>query len=519
MALPKPNIAMGRGEKGRLLMRYLVDDAPVAGCDFRSADLAGAELEGANLQGANLRGANLVGANLASADLLTVDLREAYLVEANLAGARLLELEGACLVSANLVGATLRAANLKRARLGCAVLPNADLRGADLRDASLQDARLEGADLMGADLRRTNLQGANLGEANLAARLEGASLVGARLVRAHLLRANLVAANLTRANLEEAILRDADLRMANVQMANLQRADMVRANLLGANLQGTNLQGADVSNATIDPETYKLSQWTPEVLADLHARGAAIGGLALELANAAKPGLVLYFRTGLSNLDQTAITAVLAAFEAMYQDSEVRLVGFENTGKRARIRLESSNEDHLAAIAEWLQSRPWESPWSSGAASSTELARLDIDGFFGSAVIDQLSFVVNRGEWMELWSKDGGQMVLVQRYQTAPSPARALWSLLVRAFTPPELERFITQSCVEVAHAVNWNGSREDVAHQVVMKLEDRGELNAPWFLALTTERPQRHSEVAFVASLFGIGGLATQAQLDADDP
>ncbi|MEN0060555.1 MAG: hypothetical protein AAGA48_00320 [Myxococcota bacterium] len=219
----------------------------------------------------------------------------------------------------------------------------------------------------------------------------------------------------------------------------------------------------------------------------------------------AKPGLTMYFRSGLKHLDQAAISTILAAFEARHPDANIRQAAFENTGKLAKIRLEAGHEDHLAAIAEWLIARPWEPTHPHPANDPTELARMDVDSFFGLKVAERLSFLVNRSDGMELWRKEGNDLILVRRYDTPPNPERELWRFLLH-FKPTELERLIAHSVPDARNAVDWSGSREDVAHRVVQALLDRNAITLQFFHVLADARPRLSEDVQFLASLYCFG-------------
>lgn len=107
---------------------------PLAGADFKLADLTGSHLSGADLRGADLRLADLRGARLRLADLS----------EANMEGC-------------NLSGAVLWDVDFRNANLTGALLDGAELWRADLRGANLKEVDLSGADLWGAEPWRAEL--------------------------------------------------------------------------------------------------------------------------------------------------------------------------------------------------------------------------------------------------------------------------------------------------------------------------------------------------------------------------
>ncbi|MEN0062284.1 MAG: pentapeptide repeat-containing protein [Myxococcota bacterium] len=385
------------------------------------------------------------------------------------------------------------------------VVAGASVDQLDFSRANLRGARLDGADLSGATLDRADLREASL---------RGASLTGTVLARSNLVRADLRRASLEKADLHNAHLLEANLEEASLYQANLSRADVVGANLSATNLRGVDLSTTQVRFAQITPETYRKSKWTFEELAELHERGASIGGLADELARAAKPGLTLYFRTGLSDLDHAAVLVLLHEFKVLHPDSDLRLAEFENTGTRARLNIRGSNEDHLALVAEWLQQRPWEPPSQTRPSSSNELVPLDTRPFAGPNA-EQISFVWDRTGRMELWRRVSNRLVRLKTYNNDPPSALLLhYRLLVTAFTPSELERLVPLHRADVALEVNFSGSSKAVASQVASVME-RCVVSLDWFRVLMTERPLLAGQIAFVAATYGFQdmGLIETAQ------
>lgn len=172
--------------------------------------------------------------HLEEAYLAGVDFREAYLIGANL---RKINLSKADLTRADLTGANLENANLRGINLS-----EASLRNANLTHANLEDAVLQKSDLSMANLTYTNLVEANLSETSLMLANHDIRHYGPFYSGYQPAGMNLEGADLRRANLSGADLSDADLRMFDLRGANLSEANLTRTNLTGANLAGVNLR-------------------------------------------------------------------------------------------------------------------------------------------------------------------------------------------------------------------------------------------------------------------------------------
>ncbi|MEN0066388.1 MAG: pentapeptide repeat-containing protein [Myxococcota bacterium] len=438
--LPKPHDGMTPEEKGELLKRYVATGERFFwGLDFNYADLTGAHLSRADLSRADLRGANLIGADLGGANL----------VEANL--------KGAGFFGAKLAGAIVRAVDLGTTNL---------LSGADLSRLNLEGITLAGVDLTSTQFRGTNLR---------------------------------------KADLSNSILRDTNMVGADLRGTNLSQAKLDRANFRTADLRGANLRWASISDvrwngARIDSATQVSSGWTQEFITDLHDQGVLLDSLLL--AHVLRPGLTLYFRTQLDELDEAAILVVLRDFKAKFPGSDVRKTLFENTGERAKLRIESSNEDHLAILAELLQNRAWEQ--SSEPADSA--VPLSLEGRAYAWAGDQLSVIMDRTGRMEIWRQQDDKVVLVRTLEPTTSPAREHANFLIETFEKDELKRFVKSVNVQLAAKVNWDSTMESVAHDVVEALRRTGLDQRSWFPSLLRERPLLTERVGVVAAHYQLG-------------
>lgn len=91
----------------------------------------------------------------------------------------------------------------------------------------------------------------------------------------------LMNSNLSHANFKGAIARDANLIDVNLDETSLEGADIEGCHLSGATLRGCNLKNYkgfpyQVRDCIIDVETYRKSEWSPEILAKWHHAGAII---------------------------------------------------------------------------------------------------------------------------------------------------------------------------------------------------------------------------------------------------
>jgi uncharacterized protein YjbI with pentapeptide repeats len=217
-----------------------LEEAAWAGVELSGADLRNAELSRAYLWGARLDRTLLDDARLAGADFRTASLDAARLDRADLSRARLARVQAR---HTHFESACLRAADLESALLDGAKFLNADLGGARLVAASLvganlSAARFDGADFTGANLSRAVLPGRMLSRA----RFENARFTGANLSRCNLEGMELPDAFFAEADLSHALLTSscmpgADFRNADLHAAGLAEVDWERADLRNADLR------------------------------------------------------------------------------------------------------------------------------------------------------------------------------------------------------------------------------------------------------------------------------------------
>ncbi|HHO51709.1 MAG TPA: pentapeptide repeat-containing protein [Deltaproteobacteria bacterium] len=244
-----------------------------------------------------------------------------------------------------------------------ASLVGAELQGADLAQGCLGRADLSGADLSGADLSGADLSGAVMWRAELSgARLGGAILRKAALDRVDLSGADLSRADLVGVDLTQGCLDDADLTGAGLRRARLERCSLRRACLDGADLSDASALGSELRVACslqalrIDPGTYTASAWSPELLAELVARGARATDLEDTLQRAAPPGLTLYLDTPQGPGAQAALQ--IFACDTLGWDRDVRLSTIE--AHTTKPRLLGAEPLELITLAEALASpAPW----------------------------------------------------------------------------------------------------------------------------------------------------------------
>ncbi|MCB9762029.1 MAG: hypothetical protein H6739_19560 [Alphaproteobacteria bacterium] len=88
-----------------------------------------------------------------------------------------------------------------------------------------------------------------------------------------------------------------------------------------------------------------------------------------------------------------------------------------------------------------------------------------------------------------------------------PTPENALERLLAELFDPPDLRRFLRRhvgdEVVDVLPGAREN--KEEVTHQAVRRLKQRGEIDEAFFLALEHAFPKRAADLAEVAGHWGV--------------
>lgn len=229
------------------------------------ADLAGIQFRGAILANASLRGSRFYGAGadqrLGTFDDAIADFSGAELKDADFTGALL---SNVSLQRASLIRAVLRQANLVGARLTGANLSGAQLMAADLRQTILERATLTGADVSDANFMQANLQEARLGRVTaLGSQFNFANLMQTDWKGADLSGANFSQSNLQNASFTSARLTGSNLSQANLQGASFREADLNLVNFQGALLAGADFQGAvftKVRAATADPFIKTVSK-------------------------------------------------------------------------------------------------------------------------------------------------------------------------------------------------------------------------------------------------------------------
>jgi uncharacterized protein YjbI with pentapeptide repeats len=286
------------------------------------------------------------------------------------------------------------------------------LRSADLRSADLFKADLQSVDLSECFLSRACLQRANLAWANLSrTALRGADLLNAVLHKSVLVGADLEDASLCWATIAWTNLVGASLRGANLSGAELRDADLTDADLTGANVQGQK----------VDLRTYRNSRWTPEVLEELHRRGAEVVALDAfpDDVRAAilgeQDGLTLYFSTRLSFFDRFLVEGVV--FAVLGRDTTCRVVEFKEVGDDgALVRLAGAPQADLEAVAEALWNRVWDIEEQSqlrALAVATEGLRVDLRAGLDDLVarLERMEVRLPSDEVIEMQDDQGAKYV------------------------------------------------------------------------------------------------------------
>ena len=337
--------------------------------------------------------------------------------------------------------------------------------------------------------REVNLERVNLQQANLA----GANLQGSNFYRT----------NLEGANLAGADLRSAFLRGANLQGANLKGANLQQANLQFALLKDADLREAEVLAAVVSVSTFKYSGWTLDELKELSDRGASMVGFADLLDPTAKPGLTLYFNTRLSLLDRLLIDSIVVAFHRGVPWTDCRVAYAEEGEARTFVRLEGSDPDHLAQIAEILHGRSWE---GDPTAAPPDALAAQVTGLIHPAQLPALSFLVSRSDRFELWiDRDGTPEK--QREWKARGPRKALADLLALLFRHPDALRTFL-ALVDNALGADMpdaGGDTRRFAHEIAGALERRERIDERFFLLLLEEPSAVIPDIAYVARRFDV--------------
>lgn len=244
---------------------------------------------------------------------------------------------------------------------------------------------------------------------------------------------------------------------------------------------------------------------TPEQVSDLIDGGAAIdiSDLPQHYRTAlagVKPGLRLHFAAPISRLDTLVVQAVAHAVP----DSDCRAAEFASDGRW--VRLEASDPADLEAVAEALRERLWEQE----AESATAL--VPFADVMPGAKLAPLSVLVDKGTHVELWGLDPhGKSVKLEEWPLETTPAKALTNLLRAMFDVASLERWATLALpADLVHFVNFNAALGPVVFELVEAIRQHGRVDLAFFIELSRERPRRHPDVAYVASLWGIELPAT---------
>jgi len=317
--------------------------------------------------------------------------------------------------------------------------------------------------------------------------------------------------------LQEANLREAYLRRTHLQHAFLIRADLYKANLHGAYLQGANLQGANFQGATrtdclLSVGTHQSSDWPPPRLLEWRDQGAHLVNFphawpleVAQLLQDTREGLTLHFHTRLTPIDRIAVEMVVGTYLEATPHSDCRIAEFrELPNDRALLRLESSNLADLETIADALHTRAWE---NAPSGTHLQLAR-DLHALSGPRLLNQLSWLMDRGDRTELHTLEDGKLVCKWSKPHTTAKAPALARLLRSLFKHDALERHLAhepdgQEILD--HLPGGNATYADVAAAAVDHLQRTGLLGQSFFIRLGRARPRRQGEVAFAARLWGI--------------
>lgn len=374
------------------------------------------------------------------------------------------------------------------------------LHGLARAKENLQQRDFSGADLRGCTFEALSLKGAVLTRA--VARgvdFTGASLAGARL---------------DGAMLAEAVLRGADLRYAHLNDAALVAVELDGARLDFADLQGAYLYGASGrpsgrTGARISAETFRRSKWTPAELWDWEQAGAVLvdfEALPVTVRDwflMRREGLLLYFATPLAPVDHMMLHGVITAWRRAHVTSDLRLVDVQERDGVSLVRVQSSRPDDLVSIAEAL----CELVQDSGRAEPKALVRA-VAELTSSSMVEQLRWLVRRGERWELWAADAAGARCARSWSVESSPQEVLETLLRAIFDDEGLRRFLEQGPegAEVANALPGSAaSRAQLAHEAVQTLARRGLIEADLFLRLMGEFPGRRVDIAHAAARWGL--------------
>lgn len=293
-----------------------------------------------------------------------------------------------------------------------------DFRGAVLTDADFSGACLRGMDFRGSVLMHTcfyNAKDIELAEFGTASHrvikndlarknshrfslyeqklirlivtqetLEGINLSNLSLTLLHLRGMNFRSANLNSCQFSLALLENADFSDASLRKADfhdafcqnaifcnsdLYEAVLVNAQLEGADLRSAscklaNLEGAELLGVRVNYETCQKSEWPPERLVELMARGVVVSpldwaGFPAEFRDRmrADSGLLLSFSTLLSDVDRAVISTLL--YTTLGASTDCRVAEYREQEGMALVLIKGSRRQDLEQVAEALYARIW----------------------------------------------------------------------------------------------------------------------------------------------------------------
>jgi hypothetical protein len=363
----------------------------------------------------------------------------------------------------------------------------------DLRTSDLRGVRMSGRQLMRVDLQGANLEHADFDGAEFTAcRLDEAWLRNLRMRRAVLSRCSLRGADLIGANLGGSTLVDVDLSDADIRGADLSGASLRRCQCVGTRFEGTALPRMEatlLSGAFVDALTYARSGWTLQDLWELRSAGVHFSdpeSFPAEVRDVVAPQaatLRVWLAGRASAMDHAAMHAFVAHYASLRPESGVAVDGYEERGERGQFQLRALSPAFLEEVGERLGSRGWEAEGDG------------LGGLVGDALVNRLSFLVDRGTRFELTDARGGNLEVLRSFAIDRRP----WDSLERLLRDLLSEREMRALVGTVTPAVH-----ESVADASVRTLARRG-VDATLFESLAAARPERHGEIAVVALLHDV--------------